>query len=128
MGLIGEQASSIFSREHLNLGNKPPGRSMTFGNQQAFPAESSDPIGVIVCKQSMHRHLANRGYIAMLSVSRDWRKRGIGRPIYCNSLCFLLTLHWSLATTLVRNALDVMKQHGVEEVLKILRPSLCLPH
>jgi GNAT superfamily N-acetyltransferase len=128
MGLIGEQASSIFPREHLNPGKKPPERSMTFGNQQAFPAESSDPIGVIVCKQSMHRHLANRGYIAMLSVSRDWRKRGIGSLIYCSSLCFLLTLHWSLATALVRNALDVMKQHGVEEVLKIVRPSLCLPH
>jgi len=34
----------------------------------------------------------------MLSVSRDWRKRGI-------------------ASTLVRNAIDVMKQHGVEEVV-----------
>jgi len=64
----------------------------------AYPSESSDPIGVIVCKQSMHRELANRGYIAMLSVSKDWRKRGI-------------------ATTLVRNALDVMKQHCVEEVV-----------
>jgi len=34
----------------------------------------------------------------MLSVSKDWRKRGI-------------------ASTLVRNALDVMKLHGVEEVV-----------
>jgi hypothetical protein len=50
-------------------------------NQQAYPSESSDPIGVIVCKQSMHRHLANRGYIAMLSVSKDWRKRGIGSVV-----------------------------------------------
>lgn len=41
---------------------------------------SSDPIGVIVCKQSMHKDLTNRGYIAMLSVSKQWRKRGIGAP------------------------------------------------
>jgi len=34
----------------------------------------------------------------MLSVSKDWRKRGV-------------------ASTLVRNALDVMKRHGVEEVV-----------
>ena len=39
---------------------------------------SSDPIGVIVCKQSMHKDLTNRGYIAMLSVDKGWRKRGIG--------------------------------------------------
>ncbi|KZP30076.1 acyl-CoA N-acyltransferase [Athelia psychrophila] len=64
----------------------------------AYPPGSSDPVGVIVCKQSMHRHTANRGYIAMLSVSKDWRKRGI-------------------ASTLVRNAMNVMKEHGVEEIV-----------
>lgn len=46
--------------------------------RQAYPDENSDPVGVIVCKQSMHREARNRGYIAMLSVHRDWRKRGIG--------------------------------------------------
>lgn len=48
---------------------------------QAFPADAdahAPPVGVIVCKQSVHRDLANRGYIAMLSVDRQWRKRGIG--------------------------------------------------
>ncbi|KAF7759766.1 hypothetical protein Agabi119p4_11461 [Agaricus bisporus var. burnettii] len=38
---------------------------------------NSDPIGVIVCKQSLHRNRSNRGYIAMLSVDKNWRKRGI---------------------------------------------------
>lgn len=38
----------------------------------------SVPIGVIVCKQSTHKGSINRGYIAMLSVSKNWRKRGIG--------------------------------------------------
>lgn len=45
----------------------------------AYPSDpdNSDPIGVIVCKQSMHRNRSNRGYIAMLSVDKNWRKRGI---------------------------------------------------
>ena len=47
---------------------------------QAYPSDPADsePVGVIVCKQSMHKDLTNRGYIAMLSVDRKWRKRGIG--------------------------------------------------
>jgi len=68
----------------------------------AYPANPDPnepgPIGVIVCKQSMHRHLANRGYIAMLSVNKQWRKRGI-------------------ASTLVRNSIAAMREHGVEEVV-----------
>ncbi|TFK19374.1 acyl-CoA N-acyltransferase [Coprinopsis marcescibilis] len=58
---------------------------------------SSEPIGVIVCKQSMHRGSTNRGYIAMLSVDKQWRKRGI-------------------ASTLVRNSIEAMKREGVNEV------------
>ncbi|KAF7326864.1 N-acetyltransferase MAK3 [Mycena venus] len=66
----------------------------------AYPSDpaTSAPIGVIVCKQSMHRETANRGYIAMLSVSKNWRKRGI-------------------ASTLVKNSLDAMKEDGVEEIV-----------
>ncbi|TFK47236.1 acyl-CoA N-acyltransferase [Heliocybe sulcata] len=64
----------------------------------AFPANSTDPVGVIVCKQSTHRTSANRGYIAMLSVSKLWRKKGI-------------------ASTLVRKSIDVMKEHGVREIV-----------
>ncbi|KAL0952578.1 hypothetical protein HGRIS_006834 [Hohenbuehelia grisea] len=66
----------------------------------AYPSDPStpDPIGVIVCKQSVHRNHANRGYIAMLSVSKAWRKRGI-------------------ASALVRNSIEAMKQYGVEEVV-----------
>ncbi|KAJ7817866.1 acyl-CoA N-acyltransferase [Mycena olivaceomarginata] len=62
----------------------------------AYPSDptTSTPIGVIVCKQSMHRESANRGYIAMLSVSKDWRKRGI-------------------ASALVKNSLDAMKEDGI---------------
>ncbi|KAJ7584874.1 acyl-CoA N-acyltransferase [Mycena floridula] len=66
----------------------------------AYPSDplNSDPIGVIVCKQSLHRDLLNRGYIAMLSVSKDWRKRGI-------------------ASALVQNSIEAMKSDGVEEIV-----------
>ncbi|KAK7055180.1 N-alpha-acetyltransferase 30 [Favolaschia claudopus] len=66
----------------------------------AYPSDpaTSTPIGVIVCKQSMHRERANRGYIAMLSVSKNWRKRGI-------------------ASTLVKNSLEAMKEDGVQEIV-----------
>ncbi|EMD35027.1 hypothetical protein CERSUDRAFT_75344 [Gelatoporia subvermispora B] len=64
----------------------------------AYPDDSSDPVGVIVCKQSMHRDVTNRGYIAMLSVHRNWRKRGI-------------------ASTLVTKTIEAMKAGGVEEVV-----------
>ncbi|KAF8637750.1 hypothetical protein AX17_002608 [Amanita inopinata Kibby_2008] len=66
----------------------------------AYPNDPqiTDPVGVIVCKQSMHRDRANRGYIAMLSVRKEWRNRGI-------------------ASTLVRNAIDTMKEDGAEEVV-----------
>lgn len=61
----------------------------------AYPGDSADsePVGVIVCKQSMHKDLANRGYIAMLSVDRKWRKRGIdyGKPTsWVRTLFFFL--------------------------------------
>jgi len=64
----------------------------------AIPPGSSEPIGVIVCKQDIHTRGANRGYIAMLSVNKNWRKRGV-------------------ASTLVRRSIEVMKQHGVQEVV-----------
>ncbi|KAL5525040.1 NAA30 [Sanghuangporus sanghuang] len=59
---------------------------------------ANDPIGVIVCKQSLHRDSTIRGYIAMLSVNKDWRKRGIAR-------------------TLVQHSIGAMKENGVEEVV-----------
>ncbi|KAG6901935.1 hypothetical protein C0995_006457 [Termitomyces sp. Mi166 len=67
---------------------------------QAYSSNSSDqaPIGVIVCKQSMHKNLTNRGYIAMLSVNKNWRKRGI-------------------ASSLVRNSIEAMKEDGVDEII-----------
>jgi hypothetical protein len=52
----------------------------------------------------------------MLSVSKDWRKRGIGNITWCTMCCYFVELTLIIASTLVRKALDVMKQDGVEEV------------
>ncbi|KAH7099093.1 acyl-CoA N-acyltransferase [Auriculariales sp. MPI-PUGE-AT-0066] len=59
---------------------------------------TSRSIGVIVCKQSQHKSGAQRGYIAMLSVSRDFRKRGIARR-------------------LVQRAIRTMRVEGATEVV-----------
>ncbi|CAA7262596.1 unnamed protein product [Cyclocybe aegerita] len=65
----------------------------------ALVSQSTEqPVGVIVCKQSMHRERANRGYIAMLSVDKAWRKRGI-------------------ASALVRRSIAAMKRDGVDEIV-----------
>ncbi|KZS89548.1 acyl-CoA N-acyltransferase [Sistotremastrum niveocremeum HHB9708] len=47
----------------------------------AFSSSSPHPLGVIVSKQSRHKNKTNRGYIAMLSVDKQWRKRGIARKL-----------------------------------------------
>lgn len=77
-----------------------------FGStHQAYPSDPSvsDPIGVIVCKQSMHREASNRGYIAMLSVSKEWRKRGIGSsPLPPPLLSSHQGLRYGINTSLVR--------------------------
>ncbi|KAK7682390.1 hypothetical protein QCA50_014595 [Cerrena zonata] len=64
----------------------------------AVSPESTDPIGVIICKQSVHRENRNRGYIAMLSVDKRYRRRGI-------------------ASSLVQRAIEVMVRDGADEVV-----------
>lgn len=45
-----------------------------------FKAYHNDQaVGVIVCKQDLHRGKLERGYIAMLSTKPDYRKFGIGK-------------------------------------------------
>lgn len=51
---------------------------LTYVNNQAYAHGVAHPVGVIVCKQSPHRDRYLRGYIAMLSVDKGYRKRGIG--------------------------------------------------
>ncbi|OXG12783.1 peptide alpha-N-acetyltransferase [Cryptococcus neoformans Tu401-1] len=46
-----------------------------------FPSPTSTrAIATIICKQDMHRG-NNRGYIGMLSVAKEYRRRGIGRKL-----------------------------------------------
>ncbi|KAF8319313.1 acyl-CoA N-acyltransferase [Clavulina sp. PMI_390] len=61
-------------------------------------AEPAKPVGVIVCKQDIHKSKVNRGYIAMLSVDKQWRKRGIAR-------------------NLVQRSIDQMMANGAREVV-----------
>ncbi|KAB5590422.1 hypothetical protein CTheo_6139 [Ceratobasidium theobromae] len=66
----------------------------------AFTAHDSatgEHVGAIVCKQDTHRGKAERGYIAMLVVGSNWRKRGIARH-------------------LVELSIDAMKANGADEV------------
>eukprot|EP00276_Gloeochaete_wittrockiana_P009045 CAMPEP_0184667154 /NCGR_PEP_ID=MMETSP0308-20130426/65750_1 /TAXON_ID=38269 /ORGANISM="Gloeochaete witrockiana, Strain SAG 46.84" /LENGTH=155 /DNA_ID=CAMNT_0027112189 /DNA_START=36 /DNA_END=504 /DNA_ORIENTATION=- len=60
-------------------------------------AEDGECIGAIVCKLDHHLE-SYRGYIAMLAVRRDFRKRGIG-------------------TQLVVSAIEVMRAEGCNEVV-----------
>lgn len=64
---------------------------------QSLAQNSALAVGVVVCKQERHKSGLMRGYIAMLSVRTDYRKRGI-------------------ATKLVRMAIDAMISGGAEEV------------
>jgi len=60
--------------------------------------EKQTCIGVIVCRLEPHGRLnSNRGYIAMLAVSKEYRKRKIG-------------------STLVLMAIEAMKSGGADEV------------
>jgi len=54
-------------------------------------------VGAIVCKLEPHKNSTYRGYIAMLAVNSQYRHRKIG-------------------TALVVKAINVMKQHGCNEV------------
>ncbi|KAJ7430693.1 acyl-CoA N-acyltransferase, partial [Mycena latifolia] len=67
-------------------------------------SELSEPYVIYTFRYFLHCTLpfsvqaANRGYIAMLSVRKNWRKR-------------------SIASALVKNSLDAMKEDGVEEIV-----------
>lgn len=63
----------------------------------AYTDLSTKPVGVIVSKQEVHKSGVNRGYIAMLSVDKRFRKRGIG-------------------SELVRRSVQAMLLNGAEEV------------
>ena len=39
----------------------------------------SKTVGAIVCKLDLHKKMVRRGYIAMLAVDKNYRRRGIGK-------------------------------------------------
>ncbi|KAI3612788.1 developmental protein [Moniliophthora roreri] len=87
--------TAVYSNVFLDFGEVFHVSSYVSCTNAAYPSDpsTSDPVGVIVCKQAMHRDRANRGYIAMLSIE-----------------CVR-------ASTLVRNSIEAMKEDGVEEVV-----------
>ncbi|KAG0205170.1 N-alpha-acetyltransferase 30 [Mortierella sp. GBA30] len=65
----------------------------------AMDKDKGSCIGVVVCRLEPHgRSNRNRGYIAMLAVSKEYRKRKIG-------------------TTLVLMAIEAMKKAGADEIV-----------
>ena len=61
-------------------------------------AEGGDCVGAIVCKLDMHKKVTKRGYIAMLAVDSNYRKRKIG-------------------STLVKKAIEAMVEDEADEVV-----------
>lgn len=55
-------------------------------------------VGAIVCKLDLHKKVARRGYIAMLAVDSNYRKRSIG-------------------STLVKKAIEAMVEDDADEVV-----------
>jgi len=55
-------------------------------------------VGAIVCKLDLHKKVARRGYIAMLAVDSNYRKRSIG-------------------STLVKKAIEAMVDDDADEVV-----------
>lgn len=43
-------------------------------------------VGAIVCKLDMHKKMVRRGYIAMLAVDADYRRKKIGE-LLCTFYC-----------------------------------------
>jgi len=103
MALVGSELSEpyvIYTYRYF-LANWPQLAFLAFPEEEEEPKHDDDtpaPVGVIVCKQDMHRDTSNRGYIAMLSVHKAWRKRGI-------------------ASTLVQSSVQAMIADGADEVV-----------
>jgi len=50
-------------------------------------------VGTIVCKMHVYRDSVIRGYIAMLAVDKEYRRRGIGKMNVCyHSIWILLNV------------------------------------
>ncbi|CAL1283630.1 unnamed protein product [Larinioides sclopetarius] len=59
-------------------------------------------VGAIVCKLDVHKKQSRRGYIAMLAVDENYRKRRIGENSVLNFAVFVCNFKiiWSTSTSL----------------------------
>jgi len=55
----------------------------------AFDAEKC--VGAIVCKLDTHKKMIRRGYIAMLAIDKDYRRRGIGSHLVMKAIRAMVT-------------------------------------
>jgi peptide alpha-N-acetyltransferase len=54
-------------------------------------AKSGDEcIGAIVCKLDIHKKMVRRGYIAMLAVDENYRRKGIGERKELHFIYFIV--------------------------------------
>lgn len=51
--------------------------------------DESDCVGAIVCKLDVHKKMVRRGYIAMLAVDSQYRRRKIGKHGLHNLILYL---------------------------------------
>lgn len=53
--------------------------------------DSDRCVGAIVCKLDLHKKLVKRGYIAMLAVDQNYRKRRIGSNLVLRAIKAMIT-------------------------------------
>ncbi|CAG2162752.1 unnamed protein product [Oppiella nova] len=53
---------------------------------QAMDSTRGVIVGAIVCKLDVHKKMVGRGYIAMLAVDKDYRKRRIGSNLVLKAI------------------------------------------
>ncbi|CAG0920791.1 unnamed protein product [Notodromas monacha] len=55
--------------------------------------DGSRCVGAIVCKLDLHKHLVSRGYIAMLTVDKSYRKQRIGTTLVLKAIRAMIADH-----------------------------------
>ncbi|SCU84499.1 LADA_0D02014g1_1 [Lachancea dasiensis] len=58
----------------------------------AFEENERDPVGCVVCKYEEHRGARLRGYIGMLAVAQQFRRRGIAKELVAIAIEKMQTL------------------------------------
>ncbi|EGD72600.1 N-alpha-acetyltransferase 30 [Salpingoeca rosetta] len=71
---------------------------VTWGKLSHVAVVEGEVVGAVICRLARHKRGPLRGYIGMLAVSEDHRKKGIG-------------------TMLVKASVEAMKEAGADEIV-----------